>query len=107
MDEFAAIIDTAAAHHLRITLLGYKIAGRGNQFKPHDYSNWMNVVELAKKNCSINLGIDTVLAAQESMKKVPHVLYSTQEGKIFDVCRCSGGKSRSIIVLQSIGRETA
>lgn len=79
---FKHILEDAAKHDLRITLLGYKTVGRGDEFKPHDHSEWAKIVEQVHEKHYINLGIDTALAAQyqEQLDNIPKYMYSIREG---------------------------
>jgi hypothetical protein len=85
LDELASIIKAAGKDHLRVTLLGYKTNGRGAQFRPHDYSGWLPVVQKARDKHWTAIGIDTALAADfgPQLKKagVDSLYYTTQEGK--------------------------
>jgi hypothetical protein len=84
--ELEAIIRAAAEARLRVTLLGYKITGRGASFKPEPYKGWLKMVEKLrdKEHVYVNLGIDTALAQQSTKEladsKVHPKLYATQEG---------------------------
>jgi Radical SAM superfamily len=83
--DLEQIIRTAAEHHLRITLLGFKTTGRGATFKPQDYKGWTKVItKLNAEKVYFNLGIDTALArespAELAKAKVHPTLYETHEG---------------------------
>lgn len=80
------IIREAAEANLRITLLGYKLTGRGSSFKPQSYKGWIDTVaKLHKDKVYFNLGIDTLLAQESgaALKKagVHTTLYETFEGR--------------------------
>lgn len=106
IDTFQSILEACTRYHFRLTLLGYKIHGRGAAIHsnhiyrnpkeiakmkegpkaaPYDYSEWLNKVLQHRKKNYIALGIDTALA--EEWKKeleiaqVPEQMYETQEGK--------------------------
>lgn len=78
--EFEKIIETLSSKNITATLLGYKDIGRGNDFKPYDYSNWLKII----KKTYINVNIDTKLTAdfkEELIKeKVHSITYHTTEG---------------------------
>lgn len=78
LEEMAKIIRTG-----KTTLLGYKTTGFGSNFKPHDYSNWRNVLDdLLKSEHRVHeIGIDTALAVQSDMSGIPPHLYYTEEGR--------------------------
>ena len=83
-DEAGFVAFLRAAHHynFRVTLLGYKTVGRGSEFTPHDYSNWVDMVRLlvAIGACP-TLSIDTPLAAQYAKSMpVPKYSFHTKEG---------------------------
>lgn len=84
--DLEQIIRTCAEHNLRITLLGYKLTGRGESFKPQDYKGWLDVVKkIQADKVYFTLGIDTALAKQSGASlakaKIPTRLYETEEGK--------------------------
>lgn len=68
----------------RVTLLGYKEVGRGQDFAPHRYDNWLDIVEKVQKKSGMMISIDTALAAQfrEQLneKNVSEKTYHVQEG---------------------------
>lgn len=83
-ETFKSILEKASKARRRITLLGYKTAGRGHKFRPIDYSWWLDVcAEMANK--LPRLGIDTALADQyeENLKaaEIPEWLWSKHEGR--------------------------
>jgi pyruvate-formate lyase-activating enzyme len=85
LKEFEKILHIAANMGCRITLLGYKENGRGSSFAPHDYKNWIKVVEKVKKEKSYysQISIDTALAAEfeEELKtKLDERTYHIKEG---------------------------
>lgn len=62
---FARILRTCSSYNLRATLLGYKATGFGVQYKPQDYSWWLDVIkELDEDRKLPYLGIDTQLAKE-------------------------------------------
>ena len=87
MYEFEAILRAAAERRMRITLLGYKTNGRGEQFKPQDYSKWGETLKKVNEETGFGLkiGIDTALAAESQSQLadlgVPKWCYEVQEGK--------------------------
>lgn len=87
MAEFERILRTAAHHHMRITLLGYKANGRGEQFKPVDYTKWTAVLRMVNHENKgyLKVGIDTALAdefqSQLADLGVPRWCYEVVEGK--------------------------
>lgn len=65
LDELARILHTCAEANIRVTLLGYKTAGRGKSVMPSLYKDWFTVVErVAEKDTYLQIGIDTALAEQ-------------------------------------------
>ncbi len=60
LNEFKKIMKLLEKEDIRITLLGYKENGRGNDFIPHDYKNWLDVIQKTKALVSI----DTALASE-------------------------------------------
>ena len=86
--EFEQILRAAHYHRIRLTLLGYKTVGRGDQFKPRDGENakWLSFIQEAiKKHGCPNIGIDTALAQkyEEQIKAagIPAWMFHTQEGR--------------------------
>lgn len=83
---FERILRAAAAHQLRVTLLGYKTTGRGSDFTPKDYKWWLkSVVKLSEEEkLPVRISIDTVLAEQykEMLEnaKLPYWMYHTKDG---------------------------
>ena len=85
LGEFKKILEKSSEYGFPITLLGFKTTGRGAEFKPYDYSGWLNVVKsVTEKSGQIKIGIDTAIAAQyeEQLNKlgIPNLLYTTKEG---------------------------
>jgi MoaA/NifB/PqqE/SkfB family radical SAM enzyme len=77
---WASEMESDDNYHLQsgLTLLGYKLTGRGNEFKHYSY-NWFNILQELKIN---NIGIDTVLAKDiDRRKEISKTLYETEEGK--------------------------
>ena len=77
LEELKEIIKEASLNNYRLTLLGYKQNGRGENFIPEDYSNWLNIVlevmkELEKDNLNCDISIDTALAAQYKKELLEH-----------------------------------
>jgi len=61
-DEFKAVLEACADAHFPITLLGYKMVGRGPAFSPKTSSAWLNIVKEVCERRSLRVGIDTALA---------------------------------------------
>lgn len=80
IEDFEELVDEIASHGAGLTLLGYKITGRGKNIMPHGYYAWFNIVRKAE----IEVGIDTKLAQEfESLliaADVPRYLFSVNEG---------------------------
>ncbi len=74
----------ALPYGMELTLLGYKDVGRGADWKPYDYTEWLDAVRCAKgKHCG-SIGIDTSLATQfrdEVLELVDERLVTFEEGK--------------------------
>lgn len=81
---FVAFLRAAKKHNFRVTLLGYKTVGRGGDFTPHDYSNWIDLVRmLVLLGEAPTISIDTPLAAQyEHDLPVPKFAFHTKEGYV-------------------------
>jgi molybdenum cofactor biosynthesis enzyme MoaA len=84
MKEFKEMLQAAQISGKRVTLLGYKENGRGSSFAPHDYSDWLNVVEKMQKTSFLQVSIDTALASEFEKellnKKVDPSTFHTTEG---------------------------
>lgn len=82
LKEFKSMLEFASNFGERVTLLGYKDVGRGPDFTPYDYSNYLSIVQ--KYNYKLNISIDTALAAQSKTqldeKKVDERTYHITEG---------------------------
>lgn len=80
------LLEAADRHRLSITLLGYKLDGRGKDYKPKLSAKaaYAQVVDFTKTRY-LRVGIDTALAKEwESLlqaDKIPRNLYHTKEGK--------------------------
>jgi len=79
------IIKACAENHLRLTILGYKTVGRGDQFTPLE-NDWIGAVRRARENkLYLNVAIDTPLAAQYEQEileaGISPKLFHTEEGK--------------------------
>jgi len=83
---FRDILETAAQQKLRVTLLGYKSVGRGENYTPKKY-DWLEIYQAL--GCKPTLSIDTALAkaSQERLDEanVPRYLYRVKEGE-FSMC---------------------
>lgn len=82
LKEFKKMLEFASNFGERVTLLGYKDVGRGPDFTPYDYDNYLSIVQ--KYNYKLNISIDTALAAQSKSqleeKKVDERTYHITEG---------------------------
>jgi hypothetical protein len=79
--NFDEILSMASMAHVPVTLLGYKTQGRGDNYKPLDYSWWTD--SISNSRCP-TLKIDTALASQSQdflSKHVSSYLYHILEGK--------------------------
>lgn len=82
------ILAQAAARRWRVTLLGYKQVGRGEEMTPsfvRPASAWLDAVERARDSHRMNgVAIDTALAVQSreelSKRGVPDWMYHLEEG---------------------------
>lgn len=81
------ILKICGERNYKITLLGYKRFGFGNNFQPNnkEEENWMNVlVKVLETYKNLKISIDTVLAAysmnQLDENGVPNFCYSTKDG---------------------------
>lgn len=55
----------ARAFNVPITLLGYKQYGKGANYPyKQAYDGWLDIVSAAQKECSVSVGVDTVLAKE-------------------------------------------
>lgn len=85
-NELEAIMDFCASESVQLTLLGYKLTGRGEEYTPVRYRDWLQMAARVsdKRSWRLRLGVDTVLAAQfdKQLKAlgVSEQLYTTQEG---------------------------
>jgi organic radical activating enzyme len=73
--DFREVLQAAKKHSVRLTLLGYKMVGRGPVATKYEYDWYV----LAKEADLKALAIDTVLA-KELPDAVPKTWYHTQEG---------------------------
>jgi hypothetical protein len=86
MAEYKKILETAYEHHVQVTLLGYKLNGRGIEFKPHPHDGWLAVIkEMREEKKWVRIGIDTAIANEFGrtiqLEGISDCLYHTQEGK--------------------------
>jgi len=85
--DLRVLLREAKARHIRVTLLGYKENGRGADFKPRDYSDWVQVLKEVHEEdgWGLKVGIDTALAAEFQSQLgdlgVPRWCYEVLEGK--------------------------
>lgn len=85
--DFEQILRVSAERGLRVTLLGYKTNGRGDQFKPKDYSTWTETLKKVHEEHKwrLKIGIDTALAAEYQGQLadlgIPKWCYEIEEGK--------------------------
>lgn len=84
IDVYEAIIRELAERAMDVVLLGFKDVGRGKDFKPYPYSEWLEKYRSIRDDVYIKINIDTALAAesQEKLKelKIPDWLFSVKEG---------------------------
>lgn len=82
-EHFSDYMKAASEAGYRVTLLGYKIKGRGKNIIPFPYDWWIDEVnKLIKIGKCPNLSIDTPLAEQyEDKLPVEEYMFHTQEGK--------------------------
>lgn len=77
----ALLRQEASTRYMRITILGYKETGRGDQFKRVN-TRWLDVVREAGLR---SISIDTALAKQYQAElealRIPREMYHTEEGK--------------------------
>jgi MoaA/NifB/PqqE/SkfB family radical SAM enzyme len=85
--DLAGVLDEAAKHHFRVTLLGFKTTGFGKDF-PTAPEDWMKVVKTMKKEhgWKLNLGVDTAIVQKygDRIKKelgVKDEMMTAEEGK--------------------------
>lgn len=81
-DHFMEYMRAASEVGWRVTLLGYKITGRGKDVIPFPYDWWIDAVNelIIEGNCP-SLSIDTPLAEQYDGKMpVENYMYHTREG---------------------------
>jgi len=84
--ELGRILAVTGECGFNTTILSYKQVGRGANFQPKRFGNWLNTVQQASegRNWKAKIGIDTPLAAeyQEQLQRleVPDWLYDTKEG---------------------------
>jgi len=79
------LLDAVGYWRAPITLLGYKLAGRGAAQEPVD-EDWLGLVTEARERYPhLRVGIDTVLAANARERLggmgIPEFLYETREGR--------------------------
>lgn len=90
-DTFKAIVDAAYEHRFRLTLLGYKTTGRGDEFTPHDYSGWLDHLtsldtpagKLGLPGRLPDVSVDTTLVQQtydQMVEKLPAATFHREEG---------------------------
>ncbi len=110
IETFEAIIREVAERDMSVILLGYKTVGRGKDFKPYNYGNWLDVIEKVRDDQYFEFSIDTLLAAESKKgleeKDVPRWLYSVKDGGhsfyIDCVQRCAGPSSYSEDTVQCV-----
>lgn len=82
--EFRYILNRCNEQNLRINLLGFKKTGKGSNFKPRDYSNWLKIIQ-EKENFNPDICIDTQLAEEyeKELKEngYPSWSFHVKEGK--------------------------
>jgi hypothetical protein len=60
--EFQEVLLACRAHDFQITLLGYKMVGRGPEFGVKPSSKWLTIVKKVCEGGYLRVGIDTALA---------------------------------------------
>ena len=63
-EEFKKMLGIAKEFDVKVTLLGFKEYGRGQEFAPYKYDNWLEIVKPFLNNG--NISIDTALAGEFS-----------------------------------------
>lgn len=86
LETLEKILQEADKWKFPVTLLGYKLNGRGKDFSPHPYDEgWKIIMDLREKGLLPALSIDTALALEWEEKlqqaKIPSWMYHTLEGK--------------------------
>lgn len=80
------MIEESSSHWFTTTLLGFKTNGRGETFKPHDYTDWINVIKNHNfGGMRVNICIDTILASQSNLNQiydVDDITYHLKDGGI-------------------------
>lgn len=80
--ELLKLVQEAGGAGIRVTLLGFKDVGRGQQFKPLDYRWWLDDLHEYVKHAQIS--IDTALASETPETLAELLLpgsYHTEEGR--------------------------
>ena len=79
------ILTACGKYGFRVTLLGYKLTGRGICIVPQPYDWWLDEVTSEHRESRPAVSIDTALASQYQValenRKVSKRLYHTEEGK--------------------------
>lgn len=83
--DFEEILKLSYKNNITITLLGYKEIGRGNNFKPYNYDNWLDIIKkLREQDIYTNINIDTKLSGDYKKilekNKISMISYHTTEG---------------------------
>lgn len=82
--ELSAMLNEISVMNSRVTLLGYKDVGRGQDFAPHKYDRWLDIVEKVQGKSGLQVSIDTALAAEFkdvlAAKNVDPKTYHINEG---------------------------
>ena len=84
--EYIKILDTAYTEQVQVTLLGYKLTGRGKEFTPHNHEKWLSVIkQMREEKKWIRIGIDTAIAQEWGrtiqLEGVSECLFHKYEGK--------------------------
>ncbi len=81
-DKFKQLLEKAKELEISLTFLGFKHTGRGVHFKPHDYSNW---IQILKDSGYWHARIDTALAKEFEKElleaDVSATTFHTDEGR--------------------------
>jgi len=84
-EEFAELLTQAEESDLKVTLLGYKYTGRGDEVEPKNHDWWLDVIhELKDQGKMPAISVDTVLAEQYEKQileaNIPKYLFRTKDG---------------------------
>lgn len=81
-EQFDNMLRAAREYGYRVTLLGYKTFGRGNEVQPENYDWWLDSIFSTE---GLDISIDTALALQYHQQildaGVPQYMFHTTEGR--------------------------